>query len=69
MPSSTEVVVGGAGQSGLARRYRHTLEAGWMDRRPMFTAFGTDRVQKGRAQLPGTDNKDAMRSSAAGTSR
>jgi len=28
------VVVGGAGQSGLARRYRHTLEAGWMDRGP-----------------------------------
>jgi putative flavoprotein involved in K+ transport len=25
-------------------KYRHALEAGWMDRRPMFTAFGTDGV-------------------------
>jgi putative flavoprotein involved in K+ transport len=25
-------------------KYRHALEAGWMDRRPMFTAFDADRV-------------------------
>ena len=25
-------------------KYRHALEAGWLDRRPMFTAFGTDGV-------------------------
>jgi putative flavoprotein involved in K+ transport len=25
-------------------KYRHALEAGWMDRRPMFTGFDTDRV-------------------------
>jgi putative flavoprotein involved in K+ transport len=25
-------------------KYRHALETGQMDRRPMFTGFGTDRV-------------------------
>jgi putative flavoprotein involved in K+ transport len=27
-----------------AGKYQHALEAGWMDRRPMFTAFDADRV-------------------------